>query len=66
MKGKNDNFNLFFKRKRLTLTENRLTSFIGKGGWRLGEKSEGIKEKEKTLVEADNSVVIIRWNRRWG
>ena len=42
-------------------TENRLTVVRGEGfGW-LGEKGEGIKQKKKkTLMDADNIMVITR------
>ena len=41
------------------MIENRLTAGTGNGAGRLGETSEGIKEK-KTLIDTDNSMVMSR------
>ena len=34
------------------------------GGWGLGEKLEGVKQKNK-LIDTDNSMVITRWKGGW-
>ena len=39
--------------------ENRLGVVRGEGGWRLGEKGEGIMWK-KTLINTDKSIMITR------
>ena len=37
---------------------------MGAGG--LGEKHKGIKQKQKTLIDSDNSKGITTEKRRWG
>ena len=53
----NEQSELQTNRNRLRDTENRLTVVRGKGGWGLGEKDEGIKQRKKLT---DLCMVIAR------
>ena len=64
----------FFKSTHLLMgtwaLENRLTAIVGEGRGGLGEKGEGIKQKEKQEKvknsKTDNSMVSTRGKGRWG